>query len=307
MDADHQQFLKLEDLHTATSPSSEFDNTDASSQTPDLMQTSLSPVIVKSRPAKKRKSWGQELPEPKTTLPPRKRAKTDDEKEQRRIERIKRNRAAAHNSRERKRQETDTLAVALAKANAELDAYRRLHGPLPASVVLPVVHLIADYADSPEPSLVESYGTAEAAPSPETPDEDDIFDGHVKQEPTDTAFTTPLQPSFENLDAKSLPLSPLDPTQHSAAMLCDLQYGDDSLLANLNFSQFLGYSMDSDNSPSPQPPTPDLLQDPFDSALEPLAFANGAYDASFNPPLDFSFDDFIHDAATVAVDGLGAA
>lgn len=65
-----------------------------------------------TRPAKKRKSWGQELPEPKTALPPRKRAKTDDEKEQRRIERIKRNRAAAHNSRERKRVEAENLAVA---------------------------------------------------------------------------------------------------------------------------------------------------------------------------------------------------
>ena len=77
-------------------------------------------------------------------MPPRKRAKTDDEKEQRRIERIKRNRAAAHNSRERKRQETDVLAVALAKANAELDAYRRLHGPLPSNIVLPEVTLSTD-------------------------------------------------------------------------------------------------------------------------------------------------------------------
>ena len=95
-------------------------------------------------PAKKRKSWGQELPEPKTTLPPRKRAKTDDEKEQRRIERIKRNRAAAHNSRERKRQEAETLAVLLARANAELEAYRRLHGPLPSDVVLPEVQLCTE-------------------------------------------------------------------------------------------------------------------------------------------------------------------
>ena len=133
--ADHQQFLKLEDLHTAASPSPD---SDAPSSSPHLT------VLVKSKPAKKRKSWGQELPEPKTTLPPRKRAKTDDEKEQRRIERIKRNRAAAHNSRERKRQETDTLAVALAKANAQLDAYRRLHGPLPSSVILPDIRLVDD-------------------------------------------------------------------------------------------------------------------------------------------------------------------
>ncbi|KAM0174155.1 hypothetical protein ACHAPF_006303 [Botrytis cinerea] len=58
---------------------------------------------------KKRKSWGQQLPEPKTNLPPRKRAKTEDEKEQRRVERVLRNRRAAQTSRERKRQEVDNL------------------------------------------------------------------------------------------------------------------------------------------------------------------------------------------------------
>lgn len=61
------------------------------------------------KPAKKRKSWGQELPVPKTNLPPRKRAKTEDEKEQRRIERVLRNRAAAQTSRERKRLEMEKL------------------------------------------------------------------------------------------------------------------------------------------------------------------------------------------------------
>ena len=137
MNADHQSLLgvKLEDLHTANASSPSLDS-DAQSQNPVH--------YVKSKPAKKRKSWGQTLPEPKTTLPPRKRAKTDDEKEQRRIERIKRNRAAAHNSRERKRQETDTLAVALAKAEAQLAAYRQLHGPLPSSVILPDIRLIDD-------------------------------------------------------------------------------------------------------------------------------------------------------------------
>lgn len=140
MASEYQEFLKLEDLHSSSpsvSASPAFEQSHS-------MQTSPPPVIVQSKPAKKRKSWGQELPEPRTTLPPRKRAKTDDEKEQRRIERIKRNRAAAHNSRERKRQETETLAVALARANAELDAYRRLHGPLPPSVVLPEVTLSTD-------------------------------------------------------------------------------------------------------------------------------------------------------------------
>ncbi|KPM38640.1 Transcriptional activator hac1 [Neonectria ditissima] len=68
--------------------------------------------------AKKRKSWGQVLPEPKTNLPPRKRAKTEDEKEQRRVERVLRNRRAAQSSRERKRLEVE----ALEKRNKELES-----------------------------------------------------------------------------------------------------------------------------------------------------------------------------------------
>lgn len=45
----------------------------------------------------------------KSTLPPRKRAKTKEEKEQRRVERILRNRRAAHASREKKRKHVEYL------------------------------------------------------------------------------------------------------------------------------------------------------------------------------------------------------
>lgn len=94
------------------------------------------------KPAKKRKSWGQVLPEPKTNLPPRKRAKTDDEKEQRRVERVLRNRRAAQSSRERKRlevealeernKELETMLINAQKANLmlveELNRFRRTSG-----------------------------------------------------------------------------------------------------------------------------------------------------------------------------------
>ena len=98
--------IKMEDLAVASY---------LSEMSPD--RDSVSPEADPSCPnseqkgTKKRKSWGQVLPEPKTNLPPRKRAKTEDEKEQRRIERVKRNRLAAHNSRERKRQEVELLTL----------------------------------------------------------------------------------------------------------------------------------------------------------------------------------------------------
>ncbi|KAF8246250.1 hypothetical protein K440DRAFT_662193 [Wilcoxina mikolae CBS 423.85] len=63
----------------------------------------------KKSPVKKRKSWGQQLPTPTTNLPPRKRAKTAEEKEQRRVERVLRNRAAAQKSREVKKQQLEKI------------------------------------------------------------------------------------------------------------------------------------------------------------------------------------------------------
>lgn len=97
------------------SPANIMINRDTMSPDPVLKLEDLnlpaSHTLSVTKPVKKRKSWGQELPQPKTSLPPRKRAKTEDEKEQRRIERIKRNRAAAHNSRERKRVEAEQLSV----------------------------------------------------------------------------------------------------------------------------------------------------------------------------------------------------
>ncbi|KAK3937589.1 hypothetical protein QBC46DRAFT_319353 [Diplogelasinospora grovesii] len=88
-----------------------------SGRTPAPEDSSTPGPTSEKKPAKKRKSWGQVLPEPKTNLPPRKRAKTEDEKEQRRVERVLRNRRAAQSSRERKRQEVELLE----KKNKELE------------------------------------------------------------------------------------------------------------------------------------------------------------------------------------------
>lgn len=86
-----------------------------------VAETDSLPATPSEKKSKKRKSWGQVLPEPKTNLPPRKRAKTEDEKEQRRVERVLRNRRAAQSSRERKRLEVE----ALEQRNKELEAMLR--------------------------------------------------------------------------------------------------------------------------------------------------------------------------------------
>ena len=82
---------------------------------------------------------------------------------------------------------------------------------------------MATRVDTPVPSLAESRGSVDAT-SPASP-ADNFYEYSVntKEEPSESNFPVTLPPAFENLDGKPPVLSQLDPTQHSAAMLCDLQ------------------------------------------------------------------------------------
>ncbi|KAM0255579.1 hypothetical protein ACHAQJ_005581 [Trichoderma viride] len=108
---------KLESRLSVIPESGEAEDDDDDEMNDDTTSHTDSSSPSDKKPVKKRKSWGQVLPEPKTNLPPRKRAKTEDEKEQRRVERVLRNRRAAQSSRERKRLEVE----ALEKRNKELE------------------------------------------------------------------------------------------------------------------------------------------------------------------------------------------
>ncbi|KAL9627213.1 MAG: hypothetical protein Q9164_007671 [Protoblastenia rupestris] len=190
------------------------------------------------KPTKKRKSWGQELPTPKTNLPPRKRAKTDDEKEQRRIERVLRNRAAAQSSRERKRQEVEKLEGEKATIEQQ-NQYLK-------DRLLAVEHekfmLTQQVAKmSAQMKLLRPGSPASTATAASPPLESQIFDPHkIKQEvddyplalptpqtynsPSTTTYSASQSPAQPSLcyDDDSLTSSP-DMTQHPAEMLCDLQ------------------------------------------------------------------------------------
>ncbi|KAF3085358.1 hypothetical protein TWF569_008021 [Orbilia oligospora] len=120
-DADNYDMLMKTMTHPPSPPhtsDSECEAMSPASETPSSPPVEDKEKNDEKKPTKKRKSWGQELPTPTTNLPPRKRAKTDAEKEQRRIERVLRNRAAAHSSRERKRAEQE----ALEKRKKEIEA-----------------------------------------------------------------------------------------------------------------------------------------------------------------------------------------
>ena len=167
----------------------------------------------------------------------RKRAKTEDEKEQRRIERVLRNRAAAQSSRERKRQEVEKLEgekAAIEQQNRYLKdrlmAVEHEKFQLQQQLTKVTAQMRATDERSP--------GTPSIAPFPDP--EPQAFDHlRIKREIDDYSLTaspqtfaspptltyspsqSPSQPSL-SFDDDSLNTS-LDMTQHPAAMLCDLQ------------------------------------------------------------------------------------
>ncbi|KAI0476316.1 hypothetical protein GGR56DRAFT_642122 [Xylariaceae sp. FL0804] len=218
-------------LESVMSPDSSFAGDDGAADTP-------APEGEK-KSSKKRKSWGQVLPEPKTNLPPRKRAKTEDEKEQRRVERVLRNRRAAQSSRERKRQEVEALEKRNASLEAalrnqqeqnmmlmeELTKLRRGSGvsrssspfdtlqPSPLSLTQPLFGSTEESAGG-RPGMMNDFilmpeqdGTVDPASlSPEL--------NPVSDHDADKAQTIETAPAFEATTP--------DVTQHPAAMLCDL-------------------------------------------------------------------------------------
>ncbi|KAI0384921.1 hypothetical protein F5Y04DRAFT_201474 [Hypomontagnella monticulosa] len=234
----------LNPLESVMTPQSYSGDGDLASQ-PATSQATPSPAPEGSekKPVKKRKSWGQVLPEPKTNLPPRKRAKTEDEKEQRRVERVLRNRRAAQSSRERKRQEVEALeqrnqqleellrnqqktneilmdeisklrqGSGSNRGSSPLDAFQ----PSPLTLSQPLFGASHDGAADDKPGMMNDFilmpeqdGTVDPASiSPElSPVPDDDFSGSS----TEQVATVPA-PATTSSDA----------TQHPAAVLCDLQ------------------------------------------------------------------------------------
>ncbi|KAI9648942.1 transcription factor that binds to CRE motif [Ciborinia camelliae] len=203
------------------------------------------------KPVKKRKSWGQQLPEPKTNLPPRKRAKTEDEKEQRRVERVLRNRRAAQSSRERKRQEVEALEEQkkqIERRNHDLE----LQLADMSSKYQSVLKRLEDVTGIPGGNLPPAFLPSSAA---STPRRQETFDGqspialtkdlfaaeqdssirpmmtpqanrdthNAMQSAMDTINPSSLSPpSMEPADESSFDASSFGMTQHPAAMLCDL-------------------------------------------------------------------------------------
>ena len=201
----------IENYDHSPSPAHHSSNSSEASHTP-------APESNGSKPVKKRKSWGQVLPEPKTSLPPRKRAKTEDEKEQRRIERVKRNRLAAHNSRERKRQEYEVLQTEKDELEANMQAYKQKMAEMEAELRYyrskypgEAPQQVFDLATPPSDTFDTICPAQIPTSFPSPPESMDSMDS-----PRDSSCQPETPPS-------SFEASPeFDSTQYPAAILCDL-------------------------------------------------------------------------------------
>lgn len=278
------------DPTTAISPASLAMSTNSMSPDPVLKMEDFalsSPhSLSATKPVKKRKSWGQELPEPKTTLPPRKRAKTDDEKEQRRIERIKRNRAAAHNSRERKRVEAEHLAVnnnklithinelrsRLALREAQLAKCKEL---LPDGLPEVSAHETSLYNIEMNDSCIATPSSAHTIDPRDsfvesTPATSPADTSHSKLEDSDIFSLVPSVPSEVQTAGN------LDPTQHSAVSV-EPRQSSAPTIGSVNTPSLV----DSANTTPYQPQYDDFIQNDTPGLLDDFS---GAHD--FAAPLD---------------------
>lgn len=193
---------------------------------------------------KKRKSWGQQLPEPKTNLPPRKRAKTDDEKEQRRVERVLRNRRAAQTSRERKRMEVEALEaekMAIERKNKDLEmrlAEAEARNVALEQRLLALSNASTPYSDKSSPQAATTHSPPRQMTFSQplfasndsqlfTSNDSQLFSSNDSQplftssNNLQTIDPSSLSPEIRPVDASNASLA--DMTQHSAAVLWDLQ------------------------------------------------------------------------------------
>lgn len=199
---------------------------------------------------KKRKAWGQPVPEIKQILPPRKRAKTAEEKEQRKNERILRNRRAADKSRQRQKAavaELEARQVRIERENAALrDLLARyqsrfgVQADFPPSVTAEPPSTINLDADSP--SLDHKVESAVQTPfTPSSYDTTDLESNHptlvhsdsitpVKHESPVLAPQLNLINEHSEADNGSDSMATFQSfptvsgmTQYPAEILCDLQ------------------------------------------------------------------------------------
>ncbi|KAK2810502.1 hypothetical protein FQN50_002991 [Emmonsiellopsis sp. PD_5] len=268
------------------------------------------PKPEEKKPVKKRKSWGQELPVPKTNLPPRKRAKTEDEKEQRRIERVLRNRAAAQTSRERKRLEVEKLEGEKQEIEQQNEFLLRRLQQMEAEnnrLNQQVAQLSAEIRTSrgSSPQSISGSASPTLAPVLFKQERDELT---LDKIPFPTPSIADYSPSLKASDLTD----PSDLTQHPAAMLCDLQcQSEGSLDLPASHSRYLSAHPAVHHAVPLSDDELGRLFDDYSSTEQDLSLLEGgfSFDAlASGDQQPFAFDSLVDfDPDPVDLDGLDSA
>ncbi|KAK5999107.1 Transcriptional activator hac1 [Cladobotryum mycophilum] len=297
---------------------------------------------TEKKPTKKRKSWGQVLPEPKTNLPPRKRAKTEDEKEQRRVERVLRNRRAAQSSRERKRlevealekrnKELENLLINAQKTNLmlveELNRFRRSSGVVtrsssPLDSIRERITLSQqlfgpqDGQKNSEHSLVDDFMRSTANPtvnpaslSPPLNPTDSTEPEEQDEDDEEEEEEEPATPEPESRE--QTPDIPSDLTQHPAEIFADPDAASFGLVTSTQddgvFSLGDSFSLPASFNADRYVLESELLASPNSSTLDDdYMVGDSSTSFSHQPDFDlFDINDFLNDDANNAANDLMA-
>jgi transcriptional activator HAC1 len=220
----------------------DLESVDYDVSTPQSQAESEQPTTQK----KKRKAWGQPIPEFEKIIGPRKRAKTDAEKTQRAHERTLRNRRAAAQSRDKKQAQFAAMEIENQKLRQQLAQYQARFGTLsdnanttsdPVKAQFPPAPLNSYPTPSSEATFHQDLSISDLASSPPAISvtgpvlsQDELDFPHTEVSPT-LAPTLQLDPHpvQENiLYSQQMPLAATsgdlpDATQYSAAVLLDQQ------------------------------------------------------------------------------------
>ncbi|KAI7969619.1 hypothetical protein EIK77_001146 [Talaromyces pinophilus] len=190
------------------------------------------------KPVKKRKSWGQELPTPKTNLPPRAAAQTSRERKRLEVEKLE-------GEKQKMEQQNQFLLQRLAQMEAENNRLNRQVAQLSAEIRGSRGTTPMTVIDTASPTLTPTLFKREGE------------DFSIDKIPFPTPSISDYSPSLKLEDlAESA-----DMTQHPAAVLCDLQ-SNGTTTAPLSDDDFRRLF----NSDSPSEPDSELHESglPFD-------------------------------------------
>ena len=223
------------------SETQDFESVDYDVSTPQSHADSQSPAPSK----KKRKAWGQPIPEFEKIIGPRKRAKTEAEKNQRAHERTLRNRRAAAHSRDKKQAQFAAMEIENKKLRGQLAEYQARFGALSDKTTVPSASMTSSIPSNninsyPTPSsdmiFNQSFSGAElAASSPSISVSGpvlshDVPDFSQSQVSPTLAPTLQLDPNpvpddfvYHQVPSPAMSGDLPDATQYSAAVLLDQQ------------------------------------------------------------------------------------